>query len=289
MKLRRLLGLIGLLAWHAQGQTTLQVATRTIEQHYESIRNLTITGERADIDIRVWDKETIQINVNLSARHPDRAVARKELESLQFTGEKSGKRLFLRNFLIAPASGKLTSSFKTSMVIWLPAKCPLVVKQNFGSLKVTGLQADFQASTEFSKISLKAIQGEVQLESHYGDLEASNLSGKVRLNTEYTNLKLSDVQGSCTVRSQGGEAEIRADRQLVKLEVKAQKTNIRLLNLEQTPFTYQLQAEYGQIELPRNANFTWQTNTPTLRKVVLHARKGGLIDVQTTFATISLH
>ncbi|WP_420155782.1 DUF4097 family beta strand repeat-containing protein [Siphonobacter sp.] len=288
MKLRRLLGLIGLLAWHAQGQTTLQVATRTIEQHYESIRNLTITGERADIDIRVWDKETIQINVNLSARHPDRAVARKELESLQFTGEKSGKRLFLRNFLIAPASGKLTSSFKTSMVIWLPARCPLVVKQNFGSLKVTGLQADFQASTEFSKISLKAMRGDVQLESHYGDLEASNLSGKVRLNTEYTNLKLSDVEGSCTLRSQGGEAEIRADRQLVKLEVKAQKTNIRLLNLEHTPFTYQLQAEYGEIELPRSSSFTWQTNTPTLRKVVLHAPKGGLIDIQTTFATISL-
>lgn len=277
-----------LLTVVSYAQTTLQVVSRSLEQHYEGILGLNIVADRADVEVRAWDKPSVQVQVNLSARHPDGSIARRELESLQFVGERSGKQLFLRNLVVMPSSGKLTSSFKTSLIIWLPASCGLTIKQNFGVLKLEGLRANVQASTEFSNMSIDQIVGNIELKSQYGNLEASRITGKIRVNSEYTKLKVEELRGICSVYAQGGSVEIKATRQLMKLEVKAQKTAVRLLNEDDTPFNYQLQASYGSLDLPRKLNFTWEQNTPDERKAFLKSKKGGLIDIQTSFATVSL-
>lgn len=281
-------GIGWLFSLSGYAQTTLQVVSRSIEQHYEGIKGLNIVADRADVEVRAWDKPHIQVQVNLSARHPDGSVARRELESLQFVGERSGKQLFLRNLIVTPASGKLSSSFKTNLVIWLPAACGLTIKQNFGLLRLEGLRANVQASTEFSNMSIHQIQGNVEVKSQYGNLEALRITGKIRVNSEYTKLKVEELRGICSVYAQGGRAQIKVSRQLMKLEVRAQKTDVLVLKEDDTPFNYQLQASHGNLDLPHKLNFIWEQNTPAERKAFLKSKKGGLIDIQTSFATVSL-
>lgn len=75
------------LMTQAAAQTTLQVATKHLEKDFEAIKSIKIDAEKADIEIVVWNKSKVDLSVDLSAKHPEKAVAAKDLNYLKFAND----------------------------------------------------------------------------------------------------------------------------------------------------------------------------------------------------------
>ena len=88
-----------LLCMTAFSQETLQVVTKSIDKTFDRSQNLKIEGEKADIELMVWEGDKIKINIELIAKHPDRKTALKDLEMLKYVADKFGNEVILRNYL----------------------------------------------------------------------------------------------------------------------------------------------------------------------------------------------
>src|SRR4051794_33799532 len=90
------------LVWlGTRAQGVLQVATKTIEKTIKTptIHTLHINAEKADIELIAWDKQEISVVLELSSRHPDKAIATEDLGKSQYLADRNGRDYFLRNYI----------------------------------------------------------------------------------------------------------------------------------------------------------------------------------------------
>ena len=67
-----------MLSVTAFSQETLQVVTKSIDKTFDRSQNLKIEGEKADIELMVWEGDKIKVNIELVAKHTDRKTALKD-------------------------------------------------------------------------------------------------------------------------------------------------------------------------------------------------------------------
>jgi hypothetical protein len=214
-----------------QAQTTLQVASKNIEKVFENASMVQLTAERADIDIKVWNKPMIKVSIELSAKHPNREIATQDLAIWQYLGEQIGKKVYLRNFVQINASlPKPQSNLKANYTIWLPATCELLLQDTFGNVSIEGLSKKLDLNSQFCAIKLDELKGKVTLRTAFGSLLAQNIEGNIGLYASRTDMSFHHLKGECQIKAEYGSLELLVDKTLVKLGISAPQTTIKYLN-----------------------------------------------------------
>ncbi len=209
---------------------TLQVVTKTVEKTFAADRypKVRVWGERSDIEITPWNHNEIKAVVELTAKHPDRHTAEKDLETLHYTADKSGRAVSLRNFVVLTKNGaKPQSNLKARFTLFVPANCAVEIQNSFGKTTVKGLQTVTQLQTEFCTVELTDLRGNITARTQFGALKADNLSGTLSVVAERTDLLLQQIKGECRVRAQHGSLDIQTDKSQVKLDVETKNTELR--------------------------------------------------------------
>lgn len=210
---------------------TLQVVTKTIEKTFTADRypKVQVWGERSDIDIVPWGRNEIKATIELTAKHPDRSIAEKDLEALHYTADKKGKTISLHNFVVLAKNGtKPQSNLKARFILFVPANCAVEIQNSFGKITLKGLQTQtMQLQTEFCTIELTDLRGTLTARTQFGALKADNLSGILSFVTERTDLLLQQIKGECRVRAQYGSLDIQTDKAQVKLDIETKNVELR--------------------------------------------------------------
>jgi len=121
-----------------------------------------IDGERSDIEITPWNRNEIKAVVELTAKHPDRHTAEKDLETLHYTADNSGRTVSLHNFVVLTKNGaKPQSNLKARFTLFVPANCAVEIQNSFGKTTVKGLQTVMQLQTEFCTVELTDLRGNI--------------------------------------------------------------------------------------------------------------------------------
>ncbi|RME10076.1 MAG: hypothetical protein D6816_03715, partial [Bacteroidetes bacterium] len=126
-------------------QTMLQVVTKTIEKTfpYKNGYELNIEGEKAEIVVRTWDRNEVKVLLEIVAKHPDREVAKADIDKMSYSTEQHGNMIYFRNYLEKKNAGaKPASEVKAVYTITLPADCPVYLKNNFGLTQVSDLNRE---------------------------------------------------------------------------------------------------------------------------------------------------
>ena len=234
---RRLLFIFTLLILHfticgldASAQT-LQVVTKTVEKTFVADRypKVMVWGERSDIEIMTWGKNEIKATIELTAKHPDRSVAEKDLEALHYTADRKGKTVSLHNFVVLAKNGtKPQSNLKARFTLFVPANCAVEIQNSFGKITLKGLQTQtMQLQTEFCTIELTDLRGILTARTQFGALRTENFNGLLSIFSERTDLLLQQIKGECRVRAQYGSLDIQTDKSQVKLDVETKNTELR--------------------------------------------------------------
>jgi len=284
-----LLWLLSSLGAHAQQK--VQVVTRTLEQRWVCKPNtlVRIRAEKATLRVQGWDKPIVQVVLRLSARHPDRAVAERDLAAAQYRLQEGAAAINLVNFFSLPAgAAAVQSDLRAEYTVMMPAGNHLVAANTYGHTSLTELSGWQQLTQDFGQITLRNLQGTTTITARYADLSATDLNATFTCEANKSAVQLLRVGGIATIHNQYGSVHAQPTADLRKLIVDADRTEVVVSAPQPELFTYQLSVQQGTLLVPdtypparhiAGGRATFSTPTASPRSVV---------HVSTTYAPLTL-
>ncbi len=261
--------LLCFVSWHVMAQTTVQVITKKIEKTftYRKGYEVNVEGERAEVIVESWDKDDIRILLELTARHPDKAIAERDLDAIKYVADRVKNKIYIRNYL-SPNEGSATSStLSARYTIYVPAHCPVYLKNYFGTIDVSNLLSNIKINSEFSKIGLNNLQGLMDIRTRFGDVIGANLDGDMTLNARRSDITLRDIKGNYDLNAQYGIMKIYGSKDLLSLSISAEKTDVYFFNVNPALFAYNLTAQNGEVKLPNNLKYNIIQNNEQIKRI----------------------
>lgn len=239
-------------------QVKVMVISKKIEKQfaYQDGYELNIEGEKAEVFIESWDKDEIAITLEIIAKHPDKAIAERDLEAMQYLTQRVKNKIYLRNYLSQPEDRPAPeASFQAIYQVKVPAACPVYLKNYFGVANISNLSNRFRFNGEFSKIDMDNISGNIDLRSRFGDIFGNHLDGLVNIWTRRSDITLNDIRGSFDITAQYGTLKIFADDRLLKLNIDAEKSDVYFFNPNPEFYGYTLTANNGNVAFPEELSY----------------------------------
>lgn len=237
-----------------QAQTTVQVVTRVVDKDlpYTAGQSIVLAAQKADIAIRGWNRPTVSVRLRLVAKHPDRAVAERELAYHQYTLQAGSKGIELGNHFSIPG-GKAQSQLKVSYELNVPEKALLSLSNTLGDIQLHGVVGETSLKFEFGKLTLQEIAGKLTITSSYGDIDGQNLDATLTLKAEKADVTLRNLGGACRLTSHYGRLTLQPNAQTLKaLSVEAARAEVTLQVRSLTDFRYDVITTYADIRVPDN-------------------------------------
>ena len=283
------------LAFGAAAQTTnLHVITKRLEKTfpYREAYELNIEGEKADVLIETWDKPEIAVTLELIAKHPDRKVAEADLEKIRYLAERVKNKIYLRNYIaLKEGEEQPKSNLHARYTIQVPEDCPVYLKNYFGVANVANLRNRFRFQGEFSTIGMENLGGTVDLTTRFGEINAKAVGGQVDMDTRRTDINLEQIAGRYNIRAAYGEIRIlSAARELIDLNIEADKSQVSLFDPRLLEYGYTLTAQHGQVYFPSDLKLEFMKDTEEIKQVDFQPRQEYYpnITISVTFGDIRL-
>jgi hypothetical protein len=288
MKIKILLLAFLLVAAGGNAQTTLQVATRTVQKTvtWKPGYEVEINGEKSEVLVEPASGNTISVRAELSAKHPMLDSATADVNAWKFVVSKVGKKIYIRAYIGLPAGKPLpVSNMKAKITVFLPPQCPINLRNKFGQARLDGLQGPVALSGEFCNFTLINLSGKVRVDSRYGDVTGQNLGGAVQVDARRADVSLSNLHNDCQVKSEYGAVRVEAGRDAGNLTITANKSDVTVSVPAQTRHNFNLNAQYGQLQVPKNMPFKTASATAAGWQQGLGRPE---INVSTTFGKITV-
>ncbi|MBC8156194.1 MAG: DUF4097 family beta strand repeat protein [Bacteroidetes bacterium] len=235
-------------------QTPVQVVTKVVEKElpYVDGQRIVVNAQKADVVITGWNRPMISVKLRLVAKHPDRAVAEREVAYHQYVLQASDGQIDLSNrFVIPQRAGKLQSQLKAVYEVSVPVKTLISLTNSFGDVRLSGLSGDVSVKFEFGKLSLEDVSGKLAITSEYGDIDGRNLDATLTCKAEKADISLRGLGGKVTLQSRYGKLLIQPNSvTLDALRVDAARTEIVLVPQRVTDFRYDVIATQADIYVP---------------------------------------
>lgn len=244
------------LCLNASAQMPLQVVTKVVEKDlpYADGQRIRVTAQKADVVIKGWNRPTVLVRLRLVAKHPDGAVAEREVAYHQYTLQPNGSDIELANrFVIPQRAGKLQSQLKAIYEVSVPAKAIIQLTNSFGDVRLSDLSGDVSVKFEFGKLSLDDMSGKLTIASEYGDIDGRGINATFVCKAEKADISLRDLGGSSRITSRYGKLSIWPNSVTQDaLRVDAARTEILLTLQRVVDFRYDVISTFADIRVPES-------------------------------------
>ncbi len=264
----------------------VQVVTRTVEQTLPCPPGtvVRIRADRATVRVQGWDQPTVRVTLRLSARHPERAVAEKDLAAAQYQITRQPEAIDLLNYVTLAAGAPAPSSdLRADYTVLMPAVNALQVANSYGLTQLSGLTGRQKLTQDFGQVELRQLRGTFDATVRYADLVGTDLQLAFTCQAEKSALLLKGISGGYAMRNRYGSIRLEPTAELTGLLIDAERTEISVLPPPQAQFNYQLTAAHGTLNLPvaegSLGRTSWQSRDVPKRP---------LIRILTTYAPITL-
>jgi hypothetical protein len=281
--------LIGTVIPPVTAQTTLQVASKTVEKTIgaAAIHILHINAEKGDIEITAWEKPELSVTLQLSARHTERTTAASDLSKVRYIAERSGKDYYLRNYiLLAEGESKPVSNIKARYIIYVPSSVSVDVINTFGNIKMKGLTKKLHLKADFCTTTIIDVKGTLDLQTTFGALEGTELAGAISFSGDHTNLRLDQVSGNLKVDASYGNVEILPANGLSSLAIHSKKSEVMLSAKNWRLFNYTVNGAYTSMKLPNG--FKWKRNTADFKDAFFSNDQFANVQISTEFGKLTI-
>lgn len=242
------------LCLDASAQTPVQVVTKVVEKElpYADGQRIRVTAQKADVVLKGWNRPTVSVRLRLVAKHPDRAVAEREVTYHQYTLQPNGNDIELSNrFVIPQRAGKLQSQLKAIYEISVPARASVQLTNSFGDVRLSNLSGDVAIKFEFGKLSLDDIGGKLTITSAYGDIDGRGVDALLICKAEKADISLRELGGSSQITSRYGKLTIVPSASTLSgLRIEAARTEILFAPQRIADFRYDVLTTFADIRVP---------------------------------------
>ncbi len=262
--------LLWVVQGRAQSNTTIQVATKTVEKSFVYIEgaSLNLEGEKAEINVKPWDENLIKVVFEIISRHPDKETAAKGLGLMEYSLQRTASGVDLKNWLSNDNVKKGGASLKVRYTIYLPPDCPLFIENNFGKVDVGNLMNQLKINSEFCKILLDNLNGEILIETRYGNIEGMDLFGDLQIDAYRSDITLNRFSGDARIQASYALIRILATNDLSSMDITADNSDVQFIQPDFSSHNYELFTQYGNVVVPPGMNFNFSPNGNTNRRAV---------------------
>lgn len=275
----------------AQVEVVRQVVTKTIEDTYpyRPGNEVAVEGEKAEIFVETWDKQEINIRLEMTAKHTELETAKKDLENLEFITDRAGDKIFLKNTRLNKEL-RPESELIVHYYITLPEECPVYLKSHFGSANISNLRNRLRINGEYSQVNINNVQGLLDIRTRFGDIFGEKIDGNVVINSRRSDIELIDVGGSFTINAQYGELRLSPNSRLLDLQINAEKADVHLIDPKGSPLNYTLTSNQGKMVLPNEIPIVELENEYGQHSVYIQSGQEitGQVKVMVTFGDLYL-
>lgn len=241
------------LPFLGRSQTPVQVVTKVIEKSlpYADGQRIQLNAQKADILLKGWNQSTVSVKLRLVAKHPDRAVAEREVGYHQYLLQSENGQIELSNrFVIPQRAGKLQSQLKAIYEISLPTKSLITLTNSFGDIQVNELIGDVNLKFEFGKLTVTDMGGKLSITSSYGDIDGHNLDVALTIKSEKADVVLRDFGGTASLQSHYGKLTLLPTTSLKELAVEATRTEVLVRLKRLADFRFDIAVTSAEIQAP---------------------------------------
>ncbi|UOQ66579.1 hypothetical protein [Hymenobacter volaticus] len=274
----------------AQAQRKVQVLTRTIEQTLPCPTGtlVRIRAEKATLKVQGWDKPSVQVVLRLSARHPERAIAERELPAVRYQIAKKGNTIDLVNYFAVPVNAPpVRSDLRAEYIVMMPAANSLEIVNAYGRTELIDLTGRQTLVQDFGEIKLQDLRGSLEATIRYTELTSTNFNGAFVCRADKSAVQLTGAGGTYAISNAYGSVVFEPNDELKSAFVDATRTEVTIGVPQLSQYNYNLGSSQGKLVIP--ASYTSKrtlTGRNTLQ--VTNDAKLPLIRVNTSYAPITL-
>lgn len=261
--------------------------TKTVSFAPEDV--LTISGEKASIVIRGWDRSHAEIRITFSAEHTDKTLAAKEVEYMHYSLSRDRKNVELRNaFLLPPRTDRIESRVRVQMELMLPRSMTITLYNKYGDVEITDLSGTLSVTLDFSDLFLNNVSGKLNIQSAYSEVRGRGLSLSTFSSIdEESKYHLSLDNGSYSFKSKYSDINLTVGS-IRSLMIDASHTDVTLRPHGPASFNYELISREGKIFMPQQFGNIVKEANDQMTVSLTEKPTQPLLHVKTTFNTITI-
>jgi len=251
---------------------------------------VTITSKKSNLVIMRWDKSMVWVKVSMSFRNADPAIARRELGFARFNCIRTASGVNINNlFALPPDEIRINSIINIDYIIYIPDRVTLVVNNEYGSCRISDLNAFINLNNKYGDIYLERVRGQMRIYATLCDIRVNGLNGFAEFNASNSNFFLKNINGNITIANKVGTMHFEPGPELNYLKVTSSHSEINLKVNDISRFNYDLSAKNAVIDLGDNFRH-FPFNQKSKERVIYHS--GDIthaIEILTSYNSIKLH
>jgi hypothetical protein len=248
-----------------------------------------VVAEKTHVNVTGWDKNYVALRIKFSAEHADITIATKEVEYMHYSVSRDKNTVELRNAFILPSSiDRMQSRITILMELMVPSSNTLFVYNKYGDTGISGMSGKTSVTLEFCDLILTDVSGEIKIRSSYSEVRGDGLAFSSFIsNDEESKYILTLDQGSYVFNSKHGDLDLTlASVQSVTID--ATHTDVTIQPADHASYNYQLVSKEGKIYVPRGFGNVVKKEKNQSKVVLTPKPANPLIDIKTTFNTITI-
>lgn len=270
-------------------QERVHAVTKHIDKRmeYKKGEGLVVLAEKSKISITTWDKDYIELNLELTSRHARLEVAKAELEYLKYRIEKRDSEHIIKNYFQAKDNlTRVKGTLSSEYTLKVPEGCPVSVTNLYGELTANDLKSDLEVKVRFVDVKLYRPKGKIQMESYFGNVRMENGEGDLFATLEKSKVNILSFSGRVDIKSSYGEIEI-GNGHYKKFDIKGDRTAVIWTAESLNQYNYHLSSYASDIYVPKEMGPVDNDN----KNVNLIKNNGDnkvWINIETTYSPITI-
>lgn len=170
---------------------------------------------RGSVDVKPSDGDKITVDVEKSVRAASREDADRREKDFTFSiKDEGGVYSVVSNRddgVFGTRTGRLASErarYKSNLVIRVPRKSRLDLRNKYGSIAVDGLEGNQTVDNKYGSTSIHDITGAVTLTTGYGAVVVDNVTSDATVTNGYASTTLKTIGGKVSVENKYGAVDI---------------------------------------------------------------------------------
>ena len=198
---------------------------KVVERNYTVDEDvlLSIENRFGKVHINTWDKNEMDIRVEVIARRRTESRAQELLDKIEIKIDESSSTKRFVTDLQGSINNKNSESYEINYTINMPSNNPLELKNSFGDAYIGDISGDVNLKISYGDIQTKNLTGKSDIKLSFGDGEFESIStgeidvkysdmdvqklGVVRIEQGFSDLKITEAE-SIDLRSKYGDVEI---------------------------------------------------------------------------------
>jgi DUF4097 and DUF4098 domain-containing protein YvlB len=198
----------------------------SLKADLDGIEKVRIEVRNGSIEIRTWDRNEIDVDIEERVNKHDRDDAERIAGEAELTSRKQGSTLVLE-IDYGDLSKKEQGHYSCSVDVRLPERLALHLRSTNGAIRTEEMKGEIDARTTNGAISVGGSEGDVDVQTTNGAVRVGWVGGDLDVRSTNGALNLSGAGGDVEARTTNGGILLRVDPES-NFVVEAETTNGRI-------------------------------------------------------------